>query len=273
MAAALLLLMTVAVTGTGCGDKVERTSMVLATTTSAEDSGILVKFVKEFEKRYPYEVKSVAVGSGAALFMGRCGNADVLLTHEPVAEAEFVEGGYSVFQDKVMHNDFIVVGPEDDPAGIEGTTDAEIAFQRIYDTNSDFVSRADASGTNAMELTVWGRLGINPADDGPYREHYVESGSSMGETVRVADQLKAYTLVDRATFIVMEKALKSSIMCQGDPRLVNQYTVSVVNPEMFSSINHAGACAFREYLLDKDTKRMINDFGWKKYGQRLFYSD
>ena len=270
--AALLSLSIAFVVTSGCsGSKfpeAKRTPLVLATTTSAEDSGILAEFVKRFEKDYPYKVKAVAVGSGAALFMGRNGDADVMLTHEPMAEREFMAAGYGESSNKVMHNDFVVAGPASDPAGIRGLEDADEAFRRIAAKGALFVSRADASGTNAMELSVWDRIGAKPTADS-----YMDTGSSMGETLRVADEKSAYTLTDRATFIVMKDALDMKLLAQGDPRLVNQYTVTVVNPERFSRVNHDGAVAFSEFLRTPETKKLIRDYGWDQYREHLFYPD
>lgn len=272
IAVALLFAAAVLSAAPGCSSAKsaggKRSTVVLATTTSAEDSGILAEFVKRFEKDYPYSLKAIAVGSGAALFMGRNGDADVMLTHEPVAERDFMASGYGESSTKVMHNDFIVVGPASDPAGVHGLKDVDEAFRRIAAKGSLFVSRGDASGTNAMEMSVWDRIGTKPAGD-----RYVETGASMGETLRVADEKEAYTLSDRATFIVMEDGLGLKLMAQGDPRLVNQYTVTVVNPARFSRTNHEGAVAFAGFLRTPATKKLIRDFGWDKYHEHLFYPD
>jgi tungstate transport system substrate-binding protein len=270
----LVLLMVVLLAAVaGCGGSGPsaggRKTLILATTTSAEDSGILDEFVKRFEKVQPYRLKAVAVGSGSALFMGRNGDADVMLTHEPRAEREFMQAGYGESSGKVMHNDFIIVGPAGDPAGIAGLKDAGEAFRRIAASGSTFVSRGDASGTNAMELSVWDGLGIKPSGNA----WYIESGQGMGETIRIADQKNAYTLVDRATFIVMEKGLGLKMLVQGDPRLVNQYSVTVVNPSRAPRVNHQGAVAFSEFLRSAKTRKFIAGFGWDRYRQHLFYPD
>ena len=268
--AALLLLCTVLVTASGCGTPgfAKRSKLILASTTSAEDSGVLNEFVKRFEKAYPYDVKAVAVGSGAALFMGRNGDADVMLTHEPKAEKEFMDTGSGESVDKVMHNDFIIVGPASDPAGIKGMTDAAAAGRKIVEARAPFVSRADASGTNAMEMSVWERAGVRPAAD-----RYTETGQGMDQTLRIADQKKAYALTDRATFIVLGDSVSLEKLVEGDRSLVNQYCVTVVNPARFGRINHAGAVAFRDFLLAEGTQNMIAGFGWDQYHERLFYPD
>lgn len=248
----------------GCS-RVPRSPLVLATTTSTQDSGILEEFVKRFEAEHPYRVKSVGVGSGAALFMGRNGDADVMLTHEPVAEKEFMEAGYGESNDLVMHNDFIIVGPAPDPAAIRGLKDGDEAFRRIA-AGGLFVSRADASGTNAMEESIWERTGVRPPAD-----RYIETGQGMGETMCITDEKGAYTLCDRATFIVMEEGLKLEMLVEGDPRLLNLYTVTVVNPARFERLNHEGAVKFKEFLLSEETRELIAGYGWKRYHQHLFY--
>lgn len=263
-----LLLLVLAAAGCGSQGSASRSRLVLATTTSAQDSGILEEFVKRFEEKYPYDVKAVAVGSGAALFMGTNGDADVMLTHEPKAEAEFMAAGYGESIKKVMHNDFILVGPASDPAGIKGLDDAAEAAKRIAESSSPFASRGDASGTNAMEISTWERAGVQPAE--PW---YFETGQGMGETLRIASDRDAYTMTDRATFIVMEPWLESKILVEGDRLLVNQYSVTVVNPERFPRVNIAGARDFEAFLLSEDTKKFIEDFGWRQYKKRLFYPD
>ncbi len=265
-----LLLLSLVVAGCS-GSKTsgeKRSTLVLASTTSAEDSGILSEFVKRFEKSYPYTVKAIAVGSGAALFMGRNGDADVMLTHEPVAERDFMAAGYGESSHKVMHNDFVIVGPASDPAKIKGLKNADEAFRRIAASGTGFVSRGDASGTNAMEMSVWNRIGTKPVAD-----RYIETGASMGDTLRIASEKDAYTLCDRATFIVMKNSLRLKLLSQGDPRLINQYTVTVVNPKRFTRINNKGAVAFSEFLRSPDTQKFIKNFGLDKYNEHLFYPD
>lgn len=269
-ALALLLLVGWILLACGCGGSSEEeiTDITVATTTSAEDSGILDEFVKRFEKEYPYRVKAVAVGSGAALFMGRNGDADVLLTHEPKAEKEFMEAGYCESITKIMHNDFIIVGPKKDPARIRGLTDAVEAARRIVSSRSVFVSRGDASGTNAMELSIWEMAGVRPQG-----KNYVETGQGMGETIRIANEMDAYTLTDRATFIVLEKSLRLKIMVEGDKRLLNQYSLTIPNPKLHPKMNYKGAKAFLEFLTKPETKRFIENFGVDRYHKHLFYPD
>jgi tungstate transport system substrate-binding protein len=269
----LLILAALLTLAQGCGDSnpkaAGRRTLILATTTSAQDSGILDEFVNRFEKKYPYNLKAVAVGSGSALFMGRNGDADVMLTHEPKAEGEFMAAGDGESIHKVMHNDFVIVGPAGDPARIRGLKDSDQAFRRIAASGSTFVSRADASGTNAMEMTIWDRLGIKPSGN----SWYIETGQGMGEVLRIAEQKDAYTLSDRATFIVMREGLSLKMLSQGDPRLLNQYSVIVVNPNKSPRVNHQGALAFSAFLRSAETKKLIKEFGWDKYREHLFYPD
>ncbi len=254
----------------GCGRtgpaEAERTPLILATTTSVLDSGLLDELVPRFEKEFPYRVKSVAVGSGAALLMARQGEADVALTHEPVAERDFMQGGYGESIVEVMHNDFILVGPPDDPAGVKGMTGAAEAFSRLAQQGQPFVSRGDASGTNSMELSVWAQANITPAGS-----WYSSSGQGMGYTLRIAEENRAYTLSDRATFIVLEGALDLGVMVEGDPTLTNRYSVTVVNPEKFPKVNVEGARAFASFLERADIQDLIAGFGWDRYRQHLFY--
>ncbi len=254
----------------GCGSsgipEEDRSELILATTTSVLDSGLLDELVARFEERYPYRVKAIAVGSGAALLMARQGEADVTITHEPKAEKEFMDAGYGESRREVMYNDFIIVGPAADPAGIKGTQDAVEAFERISSSQAPFVSRGDASGTNAMELSVWERAGIQPSG-----EWYSESGQGMGYTLRIAEETGAYTLTDRATFIVLDEALDLEIMVEGDPELLNVYAVIVTDPTVFPDTNIQGARDFDAFLFEEDTQDLIRDFGLDTYGVHLFF--
>jgi len=254
----------------GCGSsgipEEDRSELILATTTSVLDSGLLDALVEGFEEENPYRVKAVAVGSGAALLMAQQGEADVTITHEPKAEKEFMEAGYGESRREVMYNDFIIVGPSDDPGGIKGMQDAAQAFTRISESGQPFVSRGDASGTHAMEMSVWERAGIQPSGD-----WYTESGQGMGYTLRIAEEEGAYTLTDRATFIVLDEALDLEIMVEGDPALKNVYAAIVTNPGIFPDTNIEGARDFEEFLFTEETQDLIRDFGVDEYGEHLFY--
>jgi tungstate transport system substrate-binding protein len=269
VALAALLLAAAAGCGSGSsGASGKKGSIILATTTSTEDSGILSEFVKEFQASYPYSVKAVAVGSGAALFMGSNGDADIMITHEPKAEKQFLSDGNAASYDKLMHNDFLIVGPASDPAHIKGMKDGVEAVKAIAATKSPFVSRGDASGTNAMEMTLWQRAGITPAP--PW---YISAGQGMGETLRIANEKQAYALTDRASFTVLAGALDLKPMVQGDPTMLNQYTVTVVNHSKFPGTNYAGALALKKFLESAATKKMISGFGWNQYKVHLFIPD
>ena len=271
-AIALALLLAVAASGCGSGGTsgAARKPVVLATTTSTEDSGILEEFVKRFEAENPsYKIKPIAVGSGAALFMGSNGDADIMLTHEPKAEKDFVAQGNAESQFKLMHNGFVIVGPASDPAHIKGLKDGAAAMKAIAASGAGFLSRGDASGTNAMEMTLWERAGVNPAGQ-PW---YYESGQGMGETLRIADEKRVYTITDQATYIVMSPYLKLKMMVEGDPKMRNQYTVTIVNPKKFPRVNNKGALAFAKYLKEPTTRKFIQQYGWDRYKQHLFYPD
>jgi len=269
--AALLVLVVVAACGCGGGttSSSNKGTVILATTTSTEDSGIMDEFVKRFEAEYHYDVKPVAVGSGAALFMGQNGDADILLTHEPKAEKEFVDKGDAQASWQLMHNNFVIVGPPSDPAHIKGMTSGADAMKAIAASGSPFVSRGDASGTNAMEMSLWEQAGVSPAGQ-PW---YIEAGAGMGETLRIAEQKQAYAVSDKATYTVLSKGLDLKLYIDNDPTMVNRYTVTVVNHEKFPGTNIAGALAFSNFLKEPSTRKLIKDFGMDKYKQHLFFLD
>lgn len=244
-------------------------TLILATTTSTQDSGLLDVLVPPFEKQTGYRVKTVAVGTGAALQMGRDGNADVLLVHAPAAEKEFMEAGWGKDRFLVMHNDFVIVGPGADPAGIRGSPTAAEAFRRIAAASSTFISRGDASGTHQLELKLWDKAGIDPKR----QAWYVESGQGMGATLTIASEKNAYTLTDRATYLAYRTSLKLEILVEGDPALLNVYHVITVNPEKWPKVNYEGALAFARFLIDPATQEIIGRFGVDRFGQPLFYPD
>ena len=242
--------------------------MILATTTSTQDSGLLDVLVPAFQDATGYVVKVVAVGSGEALKMGEQGNADVLLVHSPAAEKTFMDNGFGSERSLVMHNDFIIVGPEADPAGIKGTPTAVEAFQKIAAAQSPFITRGDDSGTNKMELSLWKNAGLTPEGD-----WYQESGQGMGATLKIASEKAAYTLTDRATYLANKDTLALSILVEGDNALLNIYHVILVNAEKWPKINIEGAKAFAAYLVSKEGQDLIGKFGVEKFGQPLFTPD
>lgn len=244
-------------------------NLILATTTSTQDTGLLDVLVPEFEKQTGYVVKTVSVGTGAALAMGEKGEADVLLVHSPAAELELVEKGFATNRMLVMHNDFLLIGPADDPAGIKGMTSSAEALKKIKDTNSMFVSRGDKSGTHNMELSLWKAAGITPAV-GP---NYQEAGQGMGATITIANQKNGYTLTDRGTYLAQMKNIALVPMVEGEKALLNIYHVMTVNQEKWPKVNFEGAKAFADFMVAPATQDIIKTFGVDKYGQPLFFPD
>jgi len=246
----------------------ERSEIILATTTSTYDSGLLDYLLPLFEDSTGYTVKVVAVGTGKALRMGQEGNADVLLTHAPEAEKPLVEAGDVVDYTLVMYNDFVIVGPEDDPAGVRQARDAADAFRRIAAAGAPFVSRGDDSGTHKKEKSLWQRaLGAVPSDQ-PW---YLESGEGMGATLRIASEKGAYTLTDRGTYLALKDTLGLDILFEGDPALLNIYHIMRVNPEKWPQVNAEGGRALIEFFVQPETQALIAEYGVDRYGQPLFF--
>jgi tungstate transport system substrate-binding protein len=243
-------------------------SIILATTTSTQDSGLLDLLVPRFEKASSTEVKVIAVGSGAALRMAARGDADVVLVHAPDAERPLVESGDLIDGRAVMHNDFVIVGPAGDPAGIRQL--ASIAdCMRAIAARGTFVSRGDDSGTHAQELALWSLATIDPRTVAR-RE---ETGQGMGATLNVADQKKAYTLSDRGTYLSLRRSLSLVVLSQGDVHLRNNYHVYAVNPARHQGAKYAGARRFIDFLVSADIQRAIGDFKRVEFGEPLFFPD
>ena len=240
--------------------------IILSTTTSTQDSGLLDDLIPRFEAQTGYRVKTIAVGSGAAIALGQRGEADVVLAHAPDNERQFVASGAGTSRRIVMYNDFIIVGPPDDPAAIRGLTDPLAALRQIAAKGSAFISRGDNSGTQQLELQLWKDANIAPRGQG----WYVESGSGMGQTLQIADQRRAYTISDRATYLAFRDRVQLDILGERDERLLNVYHVILVNPQRFAAVNAAGARAFADFLLASETQRLIGEFGRARYGQALF---
>lgn len=247
-----------------------KSDLILASTTSTQDSGLFDVLIPAFSEAFPqYNVKVVAVGSGEALKLGQSGDADVLLVHSPAAETEFMKAGYGVDRKAVMYNDFVIVGPAADPAGIKGTSDAAAAFKKIADTKSLFFSRGDKSGTNAKELALWKAAGVTQAvTETPTGTWYQTTGQGMGETLTIADQKGGYTLTDRATWLAKKDALKNlALVVEGDKALFNQYHVITCA----KAKNMQGANDFMNWIISPDVqKNVIGTYGVEKYGQPLF---
>jgi tungstate transport system substrate-binding protein len=272
-AAALIAACVAALALAACGDDDDtgqaetggdKGRMILATTTSTQDSGLLDELVPDFEDESGCSVKTVAVGSGEALELGEKGDADVLLVHSPEAEEEYMQGGHGVSRKAVMHNDFIVVGPGDDPVGIKGAGSAAAAFKRIAKAEAPFASRADESGTNTKELSLWEAAGIEP-----HGSWYIETGQGMGETLTIAGQKQAYTLSDRGTFLAMNN-VDLELLVEGGEDLLNPYHVIVVKGE---NVNRECADEFSDWIVSPQTQDEIGSFGVAEYGEPLFVAD
>jgi tungstate transport system substrate-binding protein len=244
-------------------------NLILATTTSTQDSGLLDVLIPEFEKKTGYTVKTVAVGTGAALAMGEKGEADVLLVHAPSSEKKLIDNQTAINYNLVMHNDFILVGPANDPAKIKEAKTSVDALKAIASSQSTFVSRGDDSGTDKAEKALWTKADIKPAG----QNWYQESGSGMGQTLTIASDKGAYTLTDRATYLATKKNLKLDILFEGDASLLNIYHVMQVSPEKFPKVNADGAKAFVDFMVAPETQKMIGEFGKDKVGQALFFAD
>lgn len=245
-------------------------TLILATTTSTQDSGLLDVLIPLFEAGSGYTVQTVAVGSGQAMQMGQDGNADVLLVHSPSAEKTFMSDGWGKERALVMHNDFIIVGPADDPAKIKGLSAVD-AFKAIAAAGATFVARADKSGTSTKELGIWTKAGLDPATEKP--AWYIETGQGMGASLTITSEKSGYTLTDRATFLANKANLQLEILVEGDNSLLNVYHVITVNPEKWPKVNYDGAVAFMKFMTEASTQRAIGQFCVDKYGQQLFIPD
>jgi len=244
-------------------------TIILATTTSTQDSGLLDVLLPIFEKGTGYFVKTIAVGSGQAMAMGQKGEADVLLVHSPEAEKKFMAEGYGINRRLVMHNDFIIVGPPGDPAKIKAMKSSVESFKKIASAKALFLSRGDNSGTDAKEKSVWKTAKINPEGE----RWYQQTGLGMGQTLNVAAEKKGYTLADRGTYLAMKKNLGLDILVEGDAILLNIYHVIEVNPAKWPKVNNEGARAFADFMVSKETQDLIKTFGVDRFGSPLFFPD
>lgn len=262
----VILLFTVILAG--CASAAPANDLLLVSTTSTQDSGLLDVLLPAFTARTGYTVQLVAVGSGQALKLGEQGNADVILLHSPAAEKEFVANGFGVDRRLVMHNDFVVVGPSSDPAGIRGENPAN-ALQKIFTSAATFVSRGDDSGTHVKELSLWKGADLDPMG----QAWYLETGQGQGATLSIASEKGGYALTDRGTFLAYQANVDLEILVEGDPFLLNVYHVITVNPEKFPKTNLDGAKAFADFITSDEGQKIIGDFGMAKYGQPLFFPD
>ncbi len=259
--------------------------LVLATTTSTDNSGLLDAILPDFEARYGADVEVIAVGTGQAIELGENGDADIVLVHARNREDAFVEAGYGVNRQDVMYNDFVILGPASDPAGIKGMTDVAAALTQIAETGSPFISRGDDSGTHIKEQDLWKATSLSlieatslkSADKTATRpdgDWYQSIGQGMGATLTVANEQQAYTLSDRATYLARTlEGIDLEIMVEGDSRLFNPYGVIAVNPELHPDVNAAGAAAFIEWMTSVETQQLISEFGVAEFGMPLFVPD
>jgi len=246
----------------------ENAPVILAATTSVQDTGLLDVLLAAFQKQAAYSVKAIAVGTGQAIQMGKNGEADILWVHSPDDEIQFVNEGCGTNRTTFMHNDFVILGPQSDPAKIKGIAKASDAFKQIAEAKTLFVSRGDKSGTHKKELKLWNESGVTPA-----KENYIETGQGMAATVGVANEKQAYCLADRSTYLSLKKTLCLVILCEGDDYLINRYSLILVNSEKFPKVNAIGAKSFFDFLLSKEAKNIIINFGKEKFGQQIFYYD
>ncbi len=237
--------------------------LVMATTTSTENSGLLDELVPPFEEKFGVRVDVVAVGTGAAIELGENGDADIIFVHARAAEEEFVEAGYGVNRRDVMYNDFVILGPPSDPAAIEGMESAAEVLQTIADSGAEFVSRGDNSGTHKKELSLWDSAGVEP--EGSW---YIESGQGMGASITMADEREAYILADRGTFLAYSGDIDLEILSSGDPELFNPYGIIPINPAYHSHVNYQMAMAFVGYVTSQQGQNIINNY--TRYGEQLF---
>lgn len=255
---------------TGCTDGDDAASaktLILATTTSTQDSGLLDVLLPAFTRDTGWDVTPIAVGSGQAIELGERGEADVLLVHSPAAEEELVATGLTGRRVLVMHNDFVVLGPEEDPAETDGLSAPEI-FTKVAEEEEVFVSRGDDSGTHTKEKALWAAAAVEPAGD-----WYTSTGQGMAATLRIADEREGYTLSDRATFLTQEDTVDLRIVGEGDAELLNVYHVIEMTERAGDKVRTDGAAAFADWIVGASAQQMIGDFGQEEYGQSLFTPD
>jgi tungstate transport system substrate-binding protein len=277
--AGMLVMMILVSVSTGCisqekpsaatgptAQAIEPQELVLATTTSTYDSGLLGVLNPVFERKYNCVVKVIPKGTGAAIQTAKDGDADIILVHSRKMEDAFVNEGYGVNRRDVMHNDFVIIGPESDPAGIKGMSDASEAFRKIAQSQALFFSRGDNSGTHYKEQAIWEKAGITPTGT-----WYQSTGRGMGDTITMTNEQLGYTLVDRGTFYSREANIELIVLVEGDPLLYNPYGVIAVNPAKYPDVNYELAMCYIAFLTSPEGQRMINEY--RKNGKQLFYPD
>jgi tungstate transport system substrate-binding protein len=241
-----------------------RKSVILSTTTSTQDSGLLGVLVPLFEKQTGYSVKTVSVGTGQALALAAKGDADVALVHAPSLEKQYVAEGKLLNRRLVMYNDFVIIGPREDPAKVRSSKSASGALKAIEQAKVNFVSRGDSSGTHILEKSLWKAAGIEPKGS-----WYIETGQGMGATLGIANGRSAYTITDRGSYLALRNGVSLRILIEGDRALLNIYSVVEVNPANGRRINSVGGKAFADFMVAPETQNVIRNFG-KKFGQSLF---
>lgn len=241
---------------------------MLATTTSVRDAGLLEAILPTFEGKEGFQVKVIAVGSGQAMELGRRGEADILILHDPEGEEAFMRDGWGIRREPLMHNEFVLVGPTDDPAGVAALRTVSEVLRAIVRAGTRFISRGDRSGTHVKELALWAASGIEP--DKRWR---LESGQGMSATLQIANELRAYTLTDLGTFLAHKSPLDLTVLMEGDTALYNPYHVVLPNPARFPWLNEEGALALLEYLISPETQSAIARFGRERFGRSLFEPD
>ncbi|MEO8140717.1 MAG: substrate-binding domain-containing protein [Gemmatimonadota bacterium] len=239
--------------------------VILATTTSTQDSGLLDSLVPRFEKQCYCRVKTIAVGTGQSLALGARGEADVVLVHAPSVEKRYLAEGQFINRRLVMSNDFVVVGPHGDPAGLHLLPTIAAVFMRLGQGKAAFASRADSSGTHILELNQWKAAGVAPSG-----AWYLQVGQGMAATLRIASEKGAYTLTDRGTYLALKQGLQLDVEFEGAPELLNIYHVMEVNPDKWPNVNHDGGRAFADFMLTPETQAYIGRFGVQRFGQPLF---
>ncbi|MCJ7789130.1 MAG: substrate-binding domain-containing protein [Candidatus Atribacteria bacterium] len=235
----------------------------LATTTSTENSGLLNTLLPPFEELFNIKVDVIAVGTGAAIKLGENGDVDIILTHDPDAEDKFMQDGYGINRRDVMYNDFIILGPSNDPAKIKGEKNVISAFTKIANQKAFFISRADNSGTDVKEKGIWKAAGIKPD------KWYIEAGLVMGATLQMADEKQAYVLSDRGTFLNYKGKTELNILCEGDPLLFNPYTIIALNPERFPHVKYMEAMQLIAWVTSIEGQKIIREY--QIGGEALFH--
>jgi tungstate transport system substrate-binding protein len=257
----LVLLPSATIHGADSGSR----NVILSTTTSTQDSGLLDVLIPRFEKQTGYMVKTVSVGTGQALALAAKGDADVALVHAPSLEKKYVADGKLLNRRLVMYNDFVIIGPKEDPAKVRAAKTSAGALKAIEQAKSSFVSRGDNSGTHTLEKSLW-----KAADIDPKGSWYIEAGQGMGATLGIANERNAYTITDRGTLLALANRVSLPILIEGDRALLNIYSVLEVNPSNGPRINTAGGKAFADFMVAPQTQNVIKSFGVEKFGQSLF---